>query len=197
MIEINNEAALLKLLNAQMSCLTFKEDKTLLEASKLPFYNDYVLVRAKTFATMPSVEFFFLWNQRRGKVIKIDGTRNCFFDNIDELKPIITPQTAVAYVKFVLGNVWDENGAIKLCEKVSDIEFSSRPTQNEQAFLNEKVKPAMLTPQSGMIIVSCNIVYGKALYRAIIKLQTSGKFHIFDEKQLGEEIEALRTIFLR
>lgn len=191
-----NKSELLKLLNAQMTYPLFKEDKTSLSIKELSFYNEYLLIKAKTFSTMPVVEFSFLWNKRDNNIIKIDGGRDCFFDNIALLKPQITPQTAVAYVKFVLGCVWDENGTIRVCESIKDVEFSASPFPNQLSFLSNNIKPATVSENGDMIVVNCNIVYGKTLYKGIIELQHNGLFEIVDEQQLSEEIEALRPIFL-
>ncbi len=168
----------------------------MLRVAELPFYAEYVLVKAKTFSTITVVEFSFLWSERDNNVIKIDGDRGCFFDNIELLKPKITPQTAVAYVKFVLGNVWDENGAMRLCESIDDVEFSASPFPNQLSFLSDNITPAMVVDREDKIIVRCNIVYGVALYRAEIHLQRNGLFEIIEEQQLGDEIPALRTLFL-
>ncbi|MFI3302502.1 MAG: hypothetical protein SNH35_00725 [Rikenellaceae bacterium] len=197
MQEIINEAALLVLLNAQMSYPLFKEDKTLLSTTKLPFYKEYVLVKAKTFSTIPSVEINFLWSEKGNRVIKIDGDKDCFFDNVEALKPHITPQTAVAYIKFVLGSVYDDNGAIRVCERVEDIKFSSNPSDSQRLFLNKNIKPATIAERNRMIVVNCNIVYGTSLYRAEIELQYNGMFDITKEECLGSNIEPLRTIFLK
>lgn len=196
MHEIINKAALLVLLNGQMSHPLFNEDMTSIMTAELPFYTDYLLVKAKSYSTIPSVEFGFLWNRDSDDVIKLDGSRECLFDNIDRLKPLITTQTALAYVKFVLGSVWDENGAIKVCETIDDVIFSANPSPNELTFLGENIKSATITESSDMIVVECNIVYGTALHYAKIELQRDGLFEIVDEKQIGDEIDALRTIFL-
>ncbi len=191
-----SEAALLVLLNAQMSFPLFKDGSTAIKTTKLPFYKEYVLVKAKAFTTIPIVEFSFLWNSNDNNVIKMDGSRDIFFDNTEQLKPRITPRTAVAYIKFVLGYVWDENGAMRLCESIDDVDFSSTPFPNQLSELTSSIKPAVVTKQDDMIVVNCNIIYGKALYRATIELQHDGLFEIVDEEQLGEEIDALRPIFL-
>lgn len=195
-IEIKNETALLVLLNAQMSFPMFREDKTLLTAIELPFYREYVLVTAKTFSTIPSVKFDFLWSEKDNNVIRINGDRDCFFDNLNKLKPYITYQNAVEYIKFVLGSVWDENGAMRVCQSLDDVELSANLSQSQSSFLSSNIRPASVIDIGNMFIVNCNIVYGKALYKAKIKLQRGGLFDIVDEQQLGEEIEALRTIFL-
>lgn len=196
MRDILNKTALIELLNSKMSHPLFKEDKTMLSSLELPFYSDYMLLKAKTFSTMPSVEFSFLWNEKNDSIIKIDGERDCFFDNIELLKPHIDPKTAVAYVKFVLGNVWDDNGAIKVCEGIGDVEFYESPFPHQLAFLSENIKPAEVVDKGAEIEIKCNIVYGVALYGAVIELEKDGLFEIVDEWQIGDEIPALRTLFL-
>lgn len=191
-----SEAALLVLLNAQMTVPIFKDGRTAIETTKLPFYNEYVLVKAKSFSTIPFVEFSFLWDSNDNNVIKIDGSRDVFFDNKEQLKPRIKPRTAVAYIKFVLGCVWDDNGAMRLCESIDDVDFSSSPLPNQLSELTSSIKPAVVTKQGEMIVVSCNIIYGKALYRAMIELERNGLFEIVDEEQIGEDVDALRPIFL-
>lgn len=196
MNKINNKSELIELLNSKMSYPLFKEDKIALNITDIPFYKEYVLIKAKTFSTLPVVEFSFLRNNKDNNIIKISGDRGCFFDNINLLNPYITPQTAVAYIKFILGYVWDENGAMRVCENIKDVEFSESLFSNQLSFLSNNIKPAIVSESDNMIIVNCNIVYGKALYKAKIELQGNGLFEIVDEQQLGEEIEALRTIFL-
>ncbi len=196
MNKTENKSKLLELLNAQMSYTLFRSDKTTLSIIDLPFYKEYKLVKAKTFSTIPVVEFSFLWSEKENSVIKISGDRECFFDNIDRLQPDITPRTAVAYIKFVLGNVWDDNGAMRVCESIKEVDFSSSPFPNQLSFLSDNIKPATVSECGDVIVVNCNIVYGKALYKARIELQRKGLFEIEDEEQLGEEIEALRPIFL-
>lgn len=157
-----NKSELLELLNSKMTYPLFKEGKTVLSIKELSFYNEYVFIKAKTFSTIPTVEFSFLWNKKDNNIIKIDGSRGCFFDNIELLQPHITPQTAVAYVKFILGCVWDEIGAMRVCESIEDVEFSASPFPNQLTFLSDNIKLAKVCESGDMIIVNCNIVYGKS-----------------------------------
>ena len=209
--------SLLPLLNAQCSFPMFDKDKTDIRAFALPFFENVVLVEAQSFSCIPPVTLQFLVslttknakiytkdttilcepceNNFVNFVVKIDGTRDCIFNNLDKLGLILNEKTAIQYVKFVLDSVWSEKGSLRLTESYDEIDFSENPTAEQTEFLRKNIRPATFCKDKKTTIDAI-IIFGADVFQAKIELQNSGIFEIVSETLLCENYRCLMPIIL-
>lgn len=198
MIEIDKKQheILIPLLNATKSFEMFSTKGTFLGVTQLPFFNDYVFLSAQAFSCIPPVTFYFLWNPLNNDIIPINGTRDAVFENLEKLDLILNEKTIIPYVKFVLDNVYAEEGSLRLVEKVKEIEFSENPTDEEMDFLNENIRPAKWTKNGDKYLIDCIVIYGTEIFQSEIELQKDGIFEFLSETELRAGMNCLRVIFL-
>ena len=187
---------LIPLINALSSFPLFNENRTSLHSSELPFFEHYQLLEAQTFSTIPPVKIHYLWNPNDNDVIKMDGTRDAVFNQLDKLHLILNNQTIVPYVQFVLDNVQSEDGTLRLVQSESEIEYSDTPSPEQLAFLKQHVSPAKIVEEDEGYYISCNVIYGTTLYDAKIRLEYNGTFDFISERQVGQPMQCLRQLFL-
>ncbi len=187
---------LIPAINALSSFPLFNADRSSLCTCKLPFFEQYQLLEARSFSCIPPVTMHYLWSPQSGDVIKMDGTREAVFNHLTKLRLILNHDTVVSYLAFVLYNVQSEQGALRLVERYSDIEFSDTPTSAQKQFLKENVVPATITDEGETYFVCCMVIYGDTLYEAEIRLEKNGLFDFVSERQVGDKMPCLRPVFL-
>ena len=192
----NQYDTLIPLLNARKSFAIFDRDKTYLQTEELPFFTHYDLLAARTFSSIPSIEFHFLWNKSNNDILALDGTRDAIFDNLDKLGIVLNEKTIVPYLKFVLDCVYTEKGSLRLTENVDEIQFSESPNQDDWAFLGKTLRPASLTKNGDKFEIDCILIYGTEVYQTNIELQENGIFDFVSETELRADMNCLRVIFL-
>lgn len=187
---------LIPIINALSSFALFDEDRCYLTTCTLPFIENYQLLEAQTFTTIPPVTMHYLWNVENNDIIKLDGTREAVFANLNKLRLVLNSSTVVPYVAFVLGHTQSEKGSLRLVECVCNIEFTDTPTFTEMEFLKETIKPATVVEEAEGFYITCYVIYGDTMYEANIRLEQNGEFEFMEEKQVGEPMPCLRQIFL-
>lgn len=187
--------SLIPILNSKLSFNLFDSEKSYLELKELSFFRNYHLIVAGTFSTIPPVTMEYLWNMTNNDVIKLDGTRDCVFDNLEKLEICITDNNVIDYLKFVLGCIQSEQGTLRLVQDITDVEYSQSPTQDEIVFLTENIKPAKVEIDDETCAITCNVIYGDALYVANIELFIDGTFEFISEQKLKNGLP-IRQIFL-
>lgn len=195
-ISSSKYAELIPLINSQSSYNLFTKEKTHLQTTLLPFFKDYRLLLAQTFSTIPPVTMHYLWNEENNDIIKIEGTRNAVFNNLDKLGLILNEKTVVPYVKFVLDSVWTDKGSLRLVENMDEIEFSEKPAANDLRFLKTTVRPAIISRNGGNYLIDAIIIYGTEIYQSTIELQQGGTFELQSETELKAGMSCVRVIFL-
>ena len=189
-------ALLIPLINALSSFSLFNEDRTSLRECQLPFVENYKLLSAQSFSTIPPVTMHYLWNESNNDIIKMNGTREAVFDNLEKLRLVLNKDTAVPYVAFVLDNVQSDDGTLRLVQHPNEIDYSDLLSPQERQFLAENIKTATVVDEEEGFYITCNIVYGTTLFEAELRLEENGLFDFINERQIGEPIPALRQIFL-
>ena len=187
---------LIPLINALSTFALFDEDRCHLASCTLPFLKNYQLLEAQTFTTIPPVTMHYLWNVDNNDIIKLDGTREAVFNNLNKLRLVLNPTTAVPYVAFVLGHAQSEQGSLRLVECVCNIEFADTPTFTEMQFLKETIKRATVIEEAEGYYITGYVIYGDTLYEANIRLEQNGEFEFIEERQVGEPMPCLRQLFL-
>lgn len=187
--------SLIPILNSKLSFNLFDSEKSYLDLKELSFFRNYNLIAATTFSTIPPVTLEYLWSRTNNDVIKLNGTRDCIFDNLEKLEICITDNNIIDYLKFVLGCIQSEQGTLRLVQDVTDVEYSQDPTQDEIDFLTENVKPANVKIDDENCVITCNIIYGDTLFIAKIEMFADGTFEIVSEQKLKEALP-IRQIFL-
>ena len=183
-------------INALSTFALFKEDRTSLQSERLPFFHNYDLLMAQTFSTIPPVTMHYLWNPEDNDIIKMDGTRDAVFDNLDKLMPLISDSTAVPYVTFVLDNVQSEDGTLRVVQTLDGFEFSDTPSPEERELLEKTIRPARLSRDGDDYLINCIIILGSNVFEADIKLAPNGIFEFTGEKMLIEDMHCVRQLFL-
>lgn len=186
---------LIPLLNSKLSFDLFNKGKTFLEANELSFFENYILISAKTFSTIPPVTIDFLWNRNNNDIIKLDGSRDCIFNNINKLGVKIDDDNLADYLKFVLGNIQSEQGTLRLVQSIADVEYSAEPTEADLRFLSENITPFQVNVNEDECIVKCCILYGDALFLAEINFFSDGTFEFLSEEKLKDNLP-VRQMFL-
>lgn len=186
---------LIPILNSKLSFNLFDAEKTYLQLEGLSFFENYNLISAKTFSTIPLVTIDYLWNRTNNDVVKLDGTRDCIFDNLEKLGLNINDDNIIDYLKFVLGNIQSEQGTLRLVQSIDDVEYSQIPTQDEIAFLTVNIKSAKVEIEDETCMITCNMIYGDILFVAEIEMFTDGTFEFVSEQKLKDGLP-IRQIFL-
>ncbi|WP_286856333.1 hypothetical protein [Proteiniphilum sp. UBA5431] len=197
MIEISYELknALIPLLNSKQSFELFDANKTCLHTTVLSFFRYYDLISARTFSTIPPVTMEYLWNRNNNHIIKLDGTCDCIFDNLEKLGLNLNDNNFSDYLTFVLENVQSEQGTLRLVQSIDDVEYSQNPTKEEIKFLERNIKPIEVELKDETCRVQCHILYGDTLYRAEINVSDDGTFEFVSEECLRAGLP-VRQIFL-
>ena len=189
------EQSLIPLLNAENSLWCFSENDVAFKAFELPFFKNYLFLEAWMLRSIPPVSLSYLWN-KSDDIISLNGTKEGIFDNLQKLGIVLNRQTAIQYVRFVLGCIWTEHGSLRLTEDDEEIEFSSKPTLSEQQFLQKHIRPAKLTQTESGYSIDAVIIYGDSVFQSKIELKNNGIFEIESETLLCEKYRCLRPIFL-
>jgi hypothetical protein len=190
-------AILIPLINAQLSFPLFSDSmQTSLEGEPLLFFSNYHLLSAQTFSTIPPVTMTFLWNPENNDIIKMNGTRDAVFDNLEKLGLDLSRKNLIPYIKFVLSNVSSEEGTLRLIESYSDVEYSREATKEEVHFLKKyDYTPEVAETSDGGYKVKCAVIYGDTLYEADIAVNGNGVFEFKDEHEVRSGLP-VRQIFL-
>ncbi len=195
-VKITEYANLIPLLNAKSTYNIFTDNKTHLKNAQLPFFNNYCLLSAQTFSTIPPVTMSYLWNEQNNDIIKLNGTRDAVFDNLDKLGLTLNQENIVPYVRFVLDNVWNDKGSLRLVEIMDEIEFSDKPSKSDLRFLERAIRPTIVTQTEEGFILDTIIIYGTEVYQSSIAVAKNGTFDIQSETELINGMSCLRVIFL-
>ena len=195
-IPLTKYGVLIPILNALSSFSIFNEERTNLSSEQLPFFENYKLLIAQSFSCIPPVTMHYLWNPQTDDVIKLDGTRESVFDNLNKLRLTLNTETAVPYVRFVLGNVQSEQGALRLRENIDEVSFSVLPSDLQRTYLEQKLRPATVVDEGETFFICCMVIYGDTLFEAEIRLEKNGLFDFVSEQQVGDKMRCLRPIFL-
>lgn len=195
-IPLSQYAELIPLLNSKSSFNIFTDKWTHLQTARLPFFKYYRLLSAHTFSTTPPVTMHYLWNEDNNDIIKMDGTRDAVFDNLEKLGLILNESTVVPYVRFVLDSIWTDKGNLRLVENMDEIELSERPAAKDLRFLKRTIHPAMVSQTGDKYIIEAIIIYGTEVYGSTIALQPNGIFEFPSETELKAGLNCVRVIFL-
>ena len=182
-------------LNQTKSFDAFSEDRTGLKYKKLPFFKAYVLLEAISFSCMPIISFRFLWNRHNNDVVAL-GEREKIYDMLERAGLVLNETTIVPYVTFVLDHVYTEQGTLRLTERMGQVEFTTQPTTEERAYLEQTIRPAQVSDQGDHYSINATILYGKTLFLANLELTKEGLITFVSETVLREDLDCARPIFL-
>lgn len=189
-------AELIPLINSRSSFDLFTEKRTHLKTAPLPFFQYYRLLSAQTFSTIPPVTMHYLWNVGNNDIIKMEGTRDTVFNNLDKLGLILNENTIVPYITFVLDGIWSDKGNLRLVEGMDEIVFSERASTKDLRFLKKTIRPAIISQNNDTYIIDTIIIYGTEIYQSTIVLRQNGIFEFQLETELKAGMSCVRVIFL-
>jgi len=189
------ELSIIPLLNAENDLFYFSEESVSIKAFELPFFENYICLEVWMLHSTPPISLNYLWN-KNDEVIAFNGYKEFIFDNLPKFGLVLNPQTIMPYVRFVLDCIWTFHGSLRLIEDYDEIEFSKKPTPNEQEFLLKSIRRAKITPTENGYSIDAVIVYGDSLFQSNIELQNNGILDIVSETLLCEKYRCLEPIFL-
>lgn len=194
-LDVNEQKRLIPLINSCSAFDMFQYGKCCIDVCRYSFFENYVYVSAKCFSCIPVVTMGYLWDGK-DDVIKMDGTRDCIFDNIHKLGLNINNDNITDYMKFVLGHVFTEKGTLRLVQNIDDVEFSDVPDEEQRDFLEKNIKPVTVIRNNDGYTVKAMIIYSDSLFLAEIEMRTDGTFDIMSETLLCDGYTCLREIML-
>ena len=189
-------STLIPLINRLSLFQLFTVDNTKLLVSELPFMKNYQLLSAQSFSTSPLATIFYLWCVANDDIIKLNGTRQALFDNLDKIRLVLNRDTVVPYIAFVLDYAPGLKGMLRLVQRADEIECTDAITEQQKAFLDKTVVPAKVVKEEEGFYISCIIINVDTLFETQIRLEENGLFDFIGERQLGEPIPALKQTFL-
>jgi len=194
-LDTYEQKRLISLINKCSTFDMFDYDKSSIDVYGCSFFDNYLYVVAKCYSCIPVVTMGYLWDGN-DDVIKLDGTRDCIFDNLHKLGLNVDADNIADYLKFVLGIVCTEEGSLRLVQSIHDVEFSDTPSEEQFAFLENNIKPVSTTRDSDGYTVEANVIYSDSLYLAKMKMKEDGFFDIVSETLLCDGYSCLKQIML-
>ena len=191
------ETAMIEKVNDSTTSKIFKAGRTNLATAELPFYKNFKLLQATAYTTIPPVTMRFLIGGEAPdwKVVKMDGTNEPIFKNNQEAGLVLTKETVVPYVRFVMGEIQSEEGSLRLVEEVDDETFTSTPTPEERKTVTRLIRKAQVTETPDGFDVEATMLYGDAVFRAQISVGKDGAVDIVKDEKVAENMP-IRPIFL-
>ncbi|MDR0811582.1 MAG: hypothetical protein LBN23_04860 [Paludibacter sp.] len=193
------QSVLIPILNSKSSFDIFSEERSYLQTRCLPFFKNYGLLSATSYSSIPPVTIEYLWNKANNDIIKLDGTNEPIFNNLDKLGLILNDETLVPYTKFVLNCIQTEHGSLRLTETLSkdaiNHVFTDTPTDEQVEFLQKTVRPATFVKNGNKCLIDAIVLYGDTVYQADIEVTENGIIEILSETELRAGLP-IRPIFL-
>lgn len=189
----HNARALITEANSLLASPLFDEENSWVEVDPLPFYSEVSLIRIQALNSLPTFTIEFARTPEG--LVKLDGTQESI-ETINRISPpILTSETVVAYVKFVLSRLHTEGDSFKLVEHRLELGYTGRIHPLGLLLLQLRLfKPRVKTTSEGFR-VTAPVLYLDHLYRAVIHVEPQGGVDILDEKVLLRKVPT-RDIWL-
>jgi hypothetical protein len=185
--------ALIAEANSLLSSPLFDEESSRISEAFLPFYSKASLISIEVLDSLPRFTIEFVRTQ--DGLVKLDGTWESFEALQRSDPPVLTSETVVAYVKFVLSRLHTEADSFKLIEHRLDIEFTGRLHLLGLLLLQVKLFKPKVKRSGDVFLITTPVLYLDHLYRAVIQVDPDGKIDILDEKLLLRRVPT-RDIWL-
>jgi hypothetical protein len=179
--------------NSLLSSPLFDEESSRVREDFLPFYAKASLIGIEALDALPHFTIEFVRTQEG--LVKLDGTWESFEALHRSDPPVLTSETVVAYVKFVLSRLHTEADSFKLIEHRLDIEFTGRLHLLGLLLLQVKLFKPKVERGGDIFLITAPVLYLDHLYRAVIQVDPDGKIDIVDEKVLLRKVPT-RDIWL-
>ena len=193
-VDKKSAKVIIEKINALHDIALFDAETTRLEEQKLPFYNDYSLLKATEFSALPPLKMHFLF--RSGEIVKLDGGVEALNNVNRKAKMNINADNVIEYAKFFLSSLMTQEGVFRLVKDVDDVDFSLDPTDEELQKITEAIKPPIIKEQDNGFNIKANMLYSDCVYHADIFVNKNGDLDILNEEVLLNDMP-VRPIMLR
>lgn len=146
------------------------QDKTLVQVTALPFYDDYKFY-ALTDMTLPPPNVRYLLH-KPGDLVLMNWTNEPIYD-VNEKAPIkLDRKSIVTYAKFFFHYVRGQLGRFIIVEKPEDVSWLDTATDEEKAKVAEHLKPVAYKGigRDNLFTLTAIVVFKNALFKTDIKV---------------------------
>jgi len=146
------------------------QDKTLVQVTALPFYEDYKLY-ALTDMTLPPPNVRYVL-YKTGDLVMMNWTNEPIYD-VNEKAPIkLDRKSLVPYAKFFFHYVRGQLGRFVIVEKPEDVVWLENATDEEKAKVAAHLKPVAYKGigRDNLFTLTAIVVFKNALFKTDIKV---------------------------
>ncbi len=187
------QAGLLRKINALFSHEMFTPDQTALKTQPLEWFCDWQLLQARDYNYHPYLQMLFFWNEP--DLIRMDGSQEPILQLCKLCPPYLNRENVYDYARFYLGAIQAEEGTLRLVRPGWDIDFNRDPTPGEIRNLRKAIKEPEITEMDANWHIRGTVLYGDCVYRAELQVLPGGSIDLMGEELLLEDMP-VREIFL-
>lgn len=185
-IEDNAKDAFIEKANSLNGRSYFQKDNTVVEETKLPFYQGLKLLKLEGGIGRLNKIMLFLFND--DDLIKIDGDHESIYDANNVEMPKLNISNAFDYISFFIGSLMTENGKFQVVESMEDVVFTAEPKEEVVEILPSLIKKAQIEEKAESFEAVFNMFYANILFETKAVLHKNGKLELVEEKALLENV---------
>ena len=189
---------LLDEINPVLTDTEFDGDTVTILGHKLPFYPGYRFLEVVDYESVPNRKRYIV--HKPGDVVVLDWSNGPVYALNDRVPVKLDESTIADYVRFFFRYVRGPKGRFILAEIVDDIRWRDEPPSAARKAVSKMITPLHIAPDEnsdekakGFDIAAC-MTFGDSLYKAHIKVSSSGDVSLSDQELLIEDMPLLDDV---